>query len=159
MRFAVISPFLAVAAAAVSKLPPNAKFDYQIGGSYTPASDVRVVTRDRTSSPYTSNSTSIYNICYINAFQTQPNERAFWKQSGRDALLLRTKKGKYFADPDWEGEYFLDTSTDAKRSAIAKIVNGWIDGCANKGFKAVELDNLDVRLELQSVALIHPLFP
>lgn len=60
--------------AAVRPLPANAKFDYQIGGSYTPASDVRVVTRDRTAAPVA----GLYNICYINAFQTQAVDKKFW---------------------------------------------------------------------------------
>ena len=37
----------------------------------------------------------------------------------------------------------LDTSTAAKRRALAAIVGGWIDGCASAGFRAVEPDNLD----------------
>lgn len=61
-------------AAVVSNLPPNAKFDYQIGGPYTPAPDVKVVTRDRTASPVP----GLFNICYINAYQTQDTEKAFW---------------------------------------------------------------------------------
>lgn len=130
----------AAAAAAITNLPPNAKADYQLGGAYPPASDVRVVTRDRTESPVP----GLYNICYINGFQTQDDEESFWKDSpDRDALLLRRKNGKYFEDPDWPGEFFLDTSTDAKRAAIADIVNGWTQGCASAGFDAVEFDNLD----------------
>ncbi len=41
------------------------------------------------------------------------------------------------------GEALLDTSTATKRSRLAKIVGGWIDGCATSGFQAVEPDNLD----------------
>jgi hypothetical protein len=37
----------------------------------------------------------------------------------------------------------LDVSTEAKRTAIAGIVGGWIDGCATDGYQAVEIDNLD----------------
>jgi hypothetical protein len=48
-----------------------------------------------------------------------------------------------FEDPDWPGEYFLDTRTDANRQAIATILNGWIDTCKSKGFNAIEPDNLD----------------
>lgn len=33
--------------------------------------------------------------------------------------------------------------TAAKRTAVAAIVDGWIDGCAASGFKAVEPDNID----------------
>jgi hypothetical protein len=47
------------------------------------------------------------------------------------------------SDPGWPGEYLLDLSTAAKRASAAAVVGGWIDGCAAKGFQAVEPDNLD----------------
>ncbi|KAF8179341.1 glycoside hydrolase family 114 protein [Mycena galopus ATCC 62051] len=127
-------------------LPPaNGKADYQIGGPYTPASDVRVVTRDSTASPVP----GLYNVCYINAFQTQADAKSFWTcmsfllTSAHAGLLLHKSSGALFEDPDWPGEYFLDTRTDANRQAIAVILNGWIDGCETKGFNAIEPDNLD----------------
>ncbi|KAL0574124.1 hypothetical protein V5O48_007832 [Marasmius crinis-equi] len=129
----------AVTKRAVTLLPANGKFDYQIGGAYTPASDVAVVTRDRTDSPVSGK----YNICYVNAFQTQDGEQSFWQSSQNDHLLLRKSNGDYFIDPDWPDEFILDTSTDANRQELAAIVNGWIDGCQQKGFNAVEADNLD----------------
>ncbi|KAF7309024.1 Glycoside hydrolase family 114 protein [Mycena kentingensis (nom. inval.)] len=119
--------------------PANTKADYQLGGPYTPVSNVRVVTRDSTASPVP----GLFNICYINAFQTQSDAADFWQSAANDDLLLRTKSGAYFEDPDWEGEFFLDTSTGAKRTRIAAILNGWIDDCAKKGFQAIEPDNLD----------------
>jgi hypothetical protein len=122
----------------VTPPPVNGKFDYQIGGTYTPSSSVRIVDRDRTASP----AAGKYNICYVNAFQTQPDEADFWTGSHSD-LLLKNSKGKYVSDPDWPGEYLLDTSTAKKRSRIAAIENGWIDGCHTKGFQAIEPDNLD----------------
>ncbi|WP_375496874.1 endo alpha-1,4 polygalactosaminidase [uncultured Jatrophihabitans sp.] len=122
----------------VRHLPPVAAIaDYQLGGSYRPAKDVRIVDRDRTSSP----ARGRYNICYLNAFQTQPEENGFWRAKHR-SLLLRVR-GHYVQDPGWPGEYLLDTSTAAKRSALIKVVGSWIDGCAPKGFAAVEPDNLD----------------
>ncbi|KAK1222321.1 hypothetical protein PQX77_014861 [Marasmius sp. AFHP31] len=145
---------------AVTPLPANGKFDYQIGGVYTPASDVRVVTRDREASPVSGK----YNICYVNAFQTQPGEQSLWQSKytftisqyvsrptafppllapQNDHLLLRRPDGSYFIDDDWPDEFILDTSTDANRQAIATIVNGWISDCASKGFNAIEADNLD----------------
>ncbi len=45
-------------------------FDYQIGGPYSPAKDVATVIRDRHAKP----AVGAYNVCYINAFQTQPND-------------------------------------------------------------------------------------
>lgn len=118
-------------------LPPaNGQFDYQIGGSYTPPSGVTVVSRDRGERP----ASGLYNICYVNGFQTQPDEISWWK-SNHDELLLK-KNGSYVQDSAWD-ELLLDVSTSAKREALASIVGGWIDGCATKGFNAVEVDNLD----------------
>ncbi|GAB6901787.1 endo alpha-1,4 polygalactosaminidase [Kineosporia succinea] len=119
-------------------LPPaDGQFDYQIGGAYTPASSVKIVDRDREAEP----AAGKYNVCYVNAFQTQPGEADFWTGS-HDDLLLKTKSGDYVEDSEW-GEFLLDTSTAAKRTALASIVGGWIDGCATAGFDAIEPDNLD----------------
>nr|WSY49593.1 endo alpha-1,4 polygalactosaminidase [Streptomyces sp. NBC_00886] len=117
------------------RLPPrHADFDYQIGGAYPPPSGVRIVSRDRTASP----APGLYNICYVNAFQAQPDERASWPAD----LLLRDAHGKVVVDEDW-GEALLDIGTAAKRQRVAARVEGWIDGCAAKGFDAVEPDNYD----------------
>jgi hypothetical protein len=128
---------LATTAPTVTPPPVNGRFDYQIGGAYSPASSVRIVDRDRTSTPVSGK----YTICYVNSFQTQAAEASFW--TGKHRNLLLKYKGKYLIDPDWPDEYLLDTSTAAKRQSIAAIENGWIDGCRTKGFKAIEPDNLD----------------
>ncbi|KAJ7927953.1 glycoside hydrolase family 114 protein [Mycena leptocephala] len=114
---------------AVTLPPLNGKADYQIGGLYTPAADVAVVTRDNTASPVSGK----YNICYINAFQTQSDAAAFWQSSANAGLLLHKSSGALFEDPDWPGEYFLDTRTDANRQAMVTILNGWIDTCNSNG--------------------------
>ena len=117
------------------QLPPlDADFDYQIGGAYPPPAGVRIVSRDRTASP----APGLYNICYVNAFQAQPDERASWPAD----LLLRDADGEVVVDEDW-GEALLDIRTAAKRQRVAARVNRWIDGCAAKGFDAVEPDNYD----------------
>lgn len=117
------------------QLPPlHADFDYQIGGAYPPPAGVRIVSRDRTASP----APGLYNICYVNAFQAQPDERASWPAD----LLLRDTNGKVVVDEDW-GEALLDIGTAAKRERVAARVDRWIDGCAAKGFDAVEPDNYD----------------
>jgi hypothetical protein len=126
------------ASAAGHSLPPvAAKFDYQIGAAYTPPAGVTVVSRDRGAAP----AAGLYNICYVNAFQTQPEETAWWKVN-HDSLLLKDKGGRYVVDGEWN-EVLLDTSTDAKRAALAGIVGGWIAGCAKSGFNAIEPDNID----------------
>ena len=119
-------------------LPPaGAGFDYQLGGAYPPPSGVRVVVRDRSERP----APGVYSICYLNGFQTQPDEQRFWLTRHPD-LLLRTANGVPVVDADW-GELLLDTGTEPRRSAIAGIVGQWISGCAEAGFAAVEFDNLD----------------
>jgi len=115
----------------------NASFDYQLGGPYPPPSGVQIVSRDRSASP----AAGIYNICYVNGFQTQPDERAFWTGTHPE-LLLRDGDGDLVIDPDWD-EVILDVRTPANRAALATIVGGWIEGCARDGFDAIEIDNLD----------------
>ncbi|MEU9957679.1 endo alpha-1,4 polygalactosaminidase [Streptomyces sp. NPDC050982] len=117
------------------RLPPvHAGFDYQIGGAYPPPAGVRIVARDREAEP----ARGLYNICYVNAFQAQPDERDDWPAD----LLLRDKKGKVVVDGDWD-EALLDIGTPAKRERVADRINEWIDGCADKGYDAVEPDNFD----------------
>jgi Glycoside-hydrolase family GH114 len=125
------------ATSAVQAPPVNGQFDYQIGGAYAPVSAVAIVDRD-SSEPAVSGK---YNICYINAFQAQPDATAWWK-ANHDDLLLKTAAGKYVVDSGWN-ENVLDTTTAAKRTALAAIVNGWIDDCKAKGYQAIEPDNLD----------------
>ena len=124
-------------AAAITLPPVNAAFDYQIGQAYPPPAGVRVVSRDRAAAP----AAGLYNICYVNAFQVQPQEVAWWQQH-HDDLLLRDAGGGYVIDGAWD-EIVLDIRTPAKRAALAAIVNGWIDGCAARGYQAIEPDNID----------------
>ena len=112
--------------------------DYQLGGAYPPPPGVTVIVRDRKAAP----EPGVFSICYVNGFQTQPGEASEWLERHPD-LVLRDSAGKPFADPNWPDEMLLDTRTEARRLALAEIVGGWIDGCADAGFDAVEFDNLD----------------
>ena len=119
-------------------LPPfNAPIDYQLGGVYPPPAGVKIVSRDRTASP----AAGLYNICYVNGFQIQPGEVNDWMTNHAD-LILRDNGGQPIIDADWN-EMLIDVSTAAKRTRVAAIVGGWIDGCKQKGFDAIEIDNLD----------------
>lgn len=113
------------------------EFDYQIGGPYAPPSGVRAVSRDRSAAP----AKGLYNVCYVNAFQAQPDALKWWRSNHPD-LLLRDEDGDLVIDEDWD-EALLDISTADKRARLAKIVGPWIDGCADDGYQAVEPDNLD----------------
>jgi hypothetical protein len=120
------------------RLPdPHASFDYQLGGGYTPPPGVTTVARDRTDKPAGVG----YDICYVNGFQTQPADSKEFARQHPDLLVQHD--GKPLIDPDWPDEYLYDTSTDAKRAALAAIVEPWIGGCKSSGFDAVEIDNLD----------------
>jgi len=112
-------------------------FDYQLGGPYPPPPGVTIVERDRTAGP----SGAGYDICYVNGFQTQPDESEAFAAAHPD-LVLQTSTGP-LVDEGWPDEYLLDTSTAEKRAALAEVVGEWIDGCAADGFAAVEIDNLD----------------
>jgi hypothetical protein len=113
-------------------LPPGAVADYQLGGGYPPADGVTVVVRDSTDTP----EPGLFNICYVNGFQTQPG--ADWPVE----LLLAGPNGPV-ADPGWPDEYLLDISTPEARAANLALVLPAIRACADKGFDAVEFDNLD----------------
>lgn len=114
--------------------PPGAGVDYQIGGAYEPPPGAGVVVRDRRDAP----APGAYNVCYVNAFQVQPGAEDEWDPD----LLLRDAAGDVVYDEDW-GEAVLDLRTAGKRERIAAKVGRWIDGCAERGFQAVEPDNLD----------------
>ncbi|MEU0803850.1 MULTISPECIES: endo alpha-1,4 polygalactosaminidase [unclassified Streptomyces] len=117
-------------------LPPTdgGNFDYQISEPYTPPDGVKVVSRDREAPP----AAGLYNICYVNAFQAQPDAEGDWDSD----LLLRDDNGDVVMDEDW-GEALLDIGTADKRRRIADTVGDWIDGCAEDGYQAVEPDNYD----------------
>jgi hypothetical protein len=117
--------------------PPNASFDYQLGGAYPPPNGATVVSRDRTEAP----APGLYNICYVTGFQIQPDDVAWWKAEHPD-LMLRDKAGKLVVDPDWD-EIMLAPTTPERRTALAGVIGEWIAMCAADGFDAVEIDNLD----------------
>lgn len=123
--------------ATVTLPPVGGKLDYQLGGAYAPPAGVTIVSRDRTAS----SASGVYNICYVNGFQIQPDEETFWKTQHPD-LILKDANGNPVVDTDWN-EMLIDVSTPAKQTAVAAIVGGWINGCAAAGFDAIEIDNLD----------------
>ena len=123
------------------ELPPvNGEFDYQLGGAYDvlqTGNAPQVVARDATAAPLP----GAYNICYINGFQTQPGEGEQWLAN--EAALLRDDAGELVVDPDWPDEYVLDPTSQANRKRILDFIAPIILGCAEAGFDAVEIDNLD----------------
>lgn len=128
------SQVLPVPTAAGVKLPPaGGKFSYQIGGAYPVPSGVTIVDRDRTAAAVP----GTYSICYVNAFQAQPDAVGWWQQHHSDLLLRRN--GQLVIDQDWN-EPLLDLRHPTE---LLAVVGGWLDGCARSGYQAVEADNLD----------------
>ncbi len=115
--------------------PTHGRFDYQLGGAYPPPPGTAIVARDSTDPP----APGTFSICYLNAFQTQPGQGSDWDRG----LLLHDRSGRPLVDPDWPDEFILDTTTGAKRQAIAGRLQMLVDTCASQGFDAVEPDNLD----------------
>ncbi len=132
MRGALALALVVGPAWAEGPLPPGAVADYQLGGGYPPAPGVTVVVRDSTDAP----APGLFNICYVNGFQTQPG--ADWPVQ----LLVQGPSGP-LADPAWPDEYLLDISTPEARAANLKQLRPTLRTCAEKGFDAVEFDNLD----------------
>jgi Glycoside-hydrolase family GH114 len=132
----VIHALVGLLAAAVMALPTGTDVDYQLGGAVDPPANVGIVVRDRTEPP----AAGLFNVCYVNGFQTQPNEKKFWAR--HPELILRGADGKPVVDEAW-GEFLLDVRTATKRKALARIVGRWVRGCAHDGYAAVEYDNLD----------------
>jgi hypothetical protein len=128
----------AAAATDVPALPPvGAGFDYQLAGAYPAPDGVSVVARDSSAEPAGVG----YDICYVNGFQTQPDESEDWLVT-HPHLLLHGDDGPV-VDPDWPDEYLLDTSTALNRSTIIALRGAAISSCAEAGYHAVEIDNLD----------------
>lgn len=122
-------------------LPPvNAGFDYQIGGDYPLPPGVKIVSRDWFigSAP-----TNVYAICYINAYQTQGDELDVYRPDERSSWPAHLVLTEFGDDPNWGGEYLIDISTEAKRAQAAAWIAPMIQTCKDKGFDAVEFDNLD----------------
>ena len=130
MAFTMLGAFAALLAAAVVTPPPvNAPFDYQIGGAYPPRRRSRRRPRPARRRPRPAS----YDVCYVNAFQTQPDEATWWK-TNHDDLLLRRRRA-----PTWStasGTRCCSTRRP-RRSArrCARVVGGWIDGCRRSGLQ------------------------
>lgn len=119
---------------AVELPPAGAGLDYQLGGAYPPADGVGIVVRQYGADP----APEIYSVCYVNAFQTEA------EADGPDGAE-RWPDGVVWAaeDPAWPGEHPIDLSTAELREAAVVFVSERLQRCADAGFDAVELDNLD----------------
>jgi len=123
-------------AATVTLPPTGTDWDYQLGGARPVPAHVGIVERDRLAAPLPGR----YDVCYVNGFQTQVEQKRFWRRH-HWSLVLKDA-GAPVVDSVW-GEWLLDTRTRATRHALARIIGAWTQRCADDGFQAVEYDNLD----------------
>jgi hypothetical protein len=123
--------------AGVALPPVHGRFSYQIGGAFPASAGVGIVDRDHADAP----DPARFSICYVNAFQAQPDAVAWWSTTHPDTLL-RDSAGRLVLDTQWD-EPLFDISTGARRAELMTVIGGWIDGCAARGYRAVEADNLD----------------
>lgn len=122
-------------------LPPvNADADYQIAGDYDLVGDTGMVSRDWFEGEPAEGA---YSICYVNAFQTQPNDPDVDRPDETSAWPSDLVLSALADDPNWSGEYLIDISTPDLRADAADWVADMVSVCADKGFDAVEFDNLD----------------
>ncbi|MDN4479727.1 endo alpha-1,4 polygalactosaminidase [Demequina muriae] len=135
------------------ELPPTeGVVDYQLGGAYDTVDagagpvGIDVVVRDATAEPLE----GAYSVCYVNGFQTQPGEAEQWLVTPE--LLLRDQASEPVVDPDWPDEFILDPSTPTQREGILDVLSPVIAGCAEAGFDAVEIDNLDTWTRFDGVS-------
>jgi hypothetical protein len=118
--------------------PASGSFDYQLGGASDLEDAPDVVVRDSSDAPLE----GAYSVCYVNGFQTQPGDTREWVAE-REHLLLHAPSGAVVTDSVWPDELILDPTTPEQRQGILDVLGPVIVGCADDGFDAVELDNLD----------------
>lgn len=117
-------------------LPATGGFDYQLGGASALPEQASIVVRDSHDLP----APGAVNICYVNGFQSQPGEAGRWLDAD---VVLRDRSGHPMADPGWPDELLLDPGTPERRATIVAMLTTDLVRCADAGFDAVELDNLD----------------
>jgi Glycoside-hydrolase family GH114 len=149
----VVGVTLLAVGVAVLPLPVNAGFDYQIGGDYPLPPGASVVSRDWFSGQAAPD--AAYSICYVNAFQTQANESGVDRPDERSNWPRRLVLTRLGDDPHWGGEYLVDIRDPARRRRATRWVGRMIEGCARKGYEAVEFDNLDSWTRFDGTPLAH----
>ncbi|CAN5565558.1 hypothetical protein BH23ACT6_BH23ACT6_19830 [soil metagenome] len=100
-----------------------------------------------------------YSICYINAFQTQPDDEDVDRPDETPAWPAELVLSELADDPNWTGEYLIDLSTEQLREVAAGRVADMVTTCADKGFDAVEFDNLDSWNRFEDVPSVQALVP
>ncbi|THF71775.1 hypothetical protein E7T06_01310 [Deinococcus sp. Arct2-2] len=126
------------------KLPPTGtvSWDWQIGAgsdsNVTVPSGVKLIDLDgfdiSAAKVAQLNSQGVYTVCYLDVGSYEP---------GRPDSAQYPSYLKIQQDPDWPAEYFLDVNDVFKpNSVLAIILKNRFKMCKDKGFAAIEPDNL-----------------
>lgn len=116
--------------------PPGVGFDYQLGGDYPLPAGAELVVRQWSGG---SADEDAYSVCYINAFQTEA-------EPGHPDSIINWPEGLVWdeaEDPEWPGEHPIDISSNRNRRTAVDFITHRFQECVERGFDAVELDNLD----------------
>jgi hypothetical protein len=107
---------------------------YDIDGFEATAQDVAAL-----------HSAGITAVCYLSGGTAED-----WRPDF--AAFPASVKGEQM--PEWPGEYWLDVAeVQSPTSELAAIMNARLQMCANKGFDAVEWDNVDAAFNDQETGL------
>jgi hypothetical protein len=135
--------------AQVNPLPAGG-WDYQLAGRYPADDRVTIISSNAGISADPSQpaladqpvDTSRYNICYLNVFQTQPDDNQYWWDN-YPQLILADASNTAIEDTRWRDEFLFDISTEEKRAMLLSVQQRWLEYCRDAGFQAVEPDNID----------------
>ena len=126
------------------KLPPTGvvSWDWQIGAgsdsNVTVPAGVKLLDIDgfniSASKVGQLNAQGVYTVCYLDVGSYEPGR----PDSSQYPAYLKVQQ-----DPNWPAEYFLDVTDVFKPgSVLATILNNRFKMCKDKGFSAIEPDNL-----------------
>jgi hypothetical protein len=126
------------------KLPPSGvvSWDWQIGAgsdsNVTIPTGVKLLDLDgfniSANKVNQLNSQGIYTVCYLDVGSFEPGR----PDSSQYPAYLKLQQ-----DPNWPGEYFLDVTDVFKPgSVLATLLTNRFKMCKDKGFSAIEPDNL-----------------
>ena len=126
------------------KLPPSGvvRWDLQLGAGgdsdVTVPAGVKVLDVDGFSISASKvsqlNVQGVYTLCYLDVGSYEPSR----PDSNQYPASLKLQQ-----DPNWPGEYFLDVTDVFKPSSVlATILTNRLEMCKDKGFSAIDPDNL-----------------
>ena len=133
----VLSIKLSAMAVQCLQLPPSGgKFDYQLGGAYPPPPGTNILVRDRLAKI----DPDLYNVCYVNGFQTQAVDEKFWADDSNSGLVLQKKVIRSFVathlsklGPGAQSSTFFFFRVNRLSIQTSRTSSSWISGGTRSG--------------------------